>query len=191
MKNIFSRREVRWLVVLGVLGLVSYLSGLDYSMAEYFMAQDTSTPLHSLFLFFSYQYFILYLLVSGVILYRMRKLWGFDSLLTSLIVLFILHMAISSFMPRDRPLVEDDAVKALIIQLGMSSSFFSYHTASVVAICTIFLEIGYCPQTAILLGVPIIISRLTLSHHYLSDIIGGIIIGYIVTVFLSKEAKVL
>jgi membrane-associated phospholipid phosphatase len=68
-----------------------------------------------------------------------------------------------------------------IINFGATGSFFSGHAASAVATYTGYLLINYHPNIILALILPIITSRITLAHHYISDVIGGIIFGYVTT----------
>jgi membrane-associated phospholipid phosphatase len=173
----FTRKEVTLLGVIAMAALLSYFTRLDYSVAE---ALSTNAS-HGTSLFFSSQYYVMFIF-TGIIVVFLKRKKAAAALAISIVLIFLMQSVITHIAPRARPpqsmLVEDPLMKA-IQWSGASSSFFSGHTASVVAVCTVLMQLEVYPVTAFLLAVPIMTSRITLVHHYISDVLGGIIFGYV------------
>lgn len=184
---IFSKRELAWLLVFALAGLISYLSGLDYSLAE----AISHRPAHGISLFFSYQYFIAFeVLAVGVLFFRSRR--AASVLVISTLLVFMMQAAFTDFAPRARPpqaMAVGDGLMQFIRGSGASSSFFSGHTASSVAAYTVFALEAYNPLVLFALVFPIILSRITLVQHYLSDVFGGIIFGYVTAKLVYAAAS--
>lgn len=173
----FTKAEMFWLGLLALAGLASYLTGLDYQIAQAFSGRTS----HGISLLFSSQYFVIYILTSLMVLY-LKSRRAAAALSLTIVLLFLMHVSITEFAPRERPyqaLPEGDQLMRLIRWSGASSSFFSAHAASVTAVCTAFLLLDTYPLAAVALGLPIVVSRITLIQHYLSDVLGGVIFGYV------------
>ena len=85
-------------------------------------------------------------------------------------------------MPRPRPM-EAKPIGGLlddIMGIGMSSSFPSGHSAVAASVYSIFREIGLWKWCVLVATIPIVLSRITLAHHHISDVVGGSLIGYII-----------
>ncbi len=121
------------------------------------------------------------MLIFTLICLRRDRRAGY-SLIAAIIAVFLMQAAFTAFAPRSRPaqaMPIGDELLNFIRGSGGTSSFFSGHTASVVIVCTIFYLMQLNPATAFVGGLPIVISRLMPVQHYLSDIMGGIIFGYL------------
>lgn len=70
-----------------------------------------------------------------------------------------------------------DELMEAILDFGASSSFPSGHSASTVAIAATYMLAGIHGALVWALGLPIIFSRVTLVHHHLSDVVGGLPFG--------------
>jgi membrane-associated phospholipid phosphatase len=184
----FSRKEVLALSLVAAAGLLSYLSGLDYELART-ISDRTS---HGVSLFFSVEYYIAYMVLAAAFLY-LKDRRAACALAASVLLLFLMQAAISEIAPRTRPpeaMPVGDWLMRIIRQTGTSSSFFSGHTASSVAVCTIYLLVGWHPLAMAILALPIIGSRIMLVQHYVSDVAGGIIFGYVTAkIVYLKVAK--
>ena len=186
----FSRRETTVLFLLAVVGLLSFLTGFDYFLARA-VSNNSSLGLSRLSLFLSYEYFICFEILAVIVLSLKDKRAAF-AVVASTIILALMHLALTEYAPRLRPpqaVIISDKLMAKIFDISASSSFFSGHTASAVAACTGFALIGYHPMFVLALAIPIITSRITLVHHYFSDIIGLIIIGYVITKIVFRVLK--
>jgi len=177
MDRLLTRREIIALSAIALAGLLSYLSGFDYWLASAMGGRAA----HGISLFISTDYFVLFELTGLMVVYlKNRK--AAAALIISTILVFALQIAFTDFAPRARPpqaLPIGDVLMSIIRRSGASSSFFSGHTASVIAVYATCAGIGLYPTAALLLAVPVIISRLLLVQHYLSDVLGGIIFGYV------------
>jgi undecaprenyl-diphosphatase len=179
----FSKKEVLAMAVLAGVCVCSYLSGLDYWLAR---TLSQRSPI-GISLFISTAYYAAYIL-SGVILLFRKNRRAAAALVLSILLLFLMQDAFTVFSPRARPpeaMHIGDWLMNLIKRTGGSSSFFSGHSASSVAVATTYGLLGIHPALMAALAVPILVSRLTLVQHYLSDVIGGIIFGYVTTKIIT------
>jgi membrane-associated phospholipid phosphatase len=165
------------------------LTGLDYTATKILSHR---APIGISLLISSY-YYAAFEVFAIIILLKKNKRAA-ASLIISIIVLFLMQAAITQIAPRERPpeaMPIGQELMHLIKITGTSSSFFSGHSATAVAVYAIFTLIGYNPLLVLLLTVPILVSRITLVQHYISDVIGGVIIGYVVAkiVYLSLQRK--
>lgn len=86
---------------------------------------------------------------------------------------------VKHIVKRKRPFIKNDLVKLLIAEPG-TFSFPSGHTASSFAVATVFVKTDMkLTSLIVILAILISFSRLYLRVHYLSDVIGGIILGVI------------
>jgi len=173
----FTTKEKTFLAALALLGVLSYLTDFDYYLAR---TLSQRTP-HGISLFFSYQYYVAYMVFGAAILY-MRNKRAAVSLIVSVALVFLMQFVFTEFAPRPRPpeaMHIGDSLLSFIQHTGGMSSFFSGHTGSSIALATTYMMVGMQPGLAFILALPIILSRLLLVQHYLSDIFGGVIAGYV------------
>ncbi|MFH1125709.1 MAG: phosphatase PAP2 family protein, partial [Candidatus Altiarchaeota archaeon] len=177
-----------WILgTLALIALLSYLSGLDYALAK---ALSHRTPIGISLLESSWYY--LFFELSALVYLLMKKRRAAVSLILSVALLYLMQVAFTEFAPRERPpeaMPVGDFLMDLIRSTGASSSFFSGHSATAVAVYTIFQMINFHPLLVLLLALPVLISRLTLVQHYLSDVIGGAIFGYVTTKIIYTIIK--
>ena len=84
---------------------------------------------------------------------------------------------IKHIVKRKRPFIKNSIIKLMIPQPG-TYSFPSGHTASSVAAATVFIRTDMrLTYLIVVIAILISFSRLYLRVHYLSDVIGGIILG--------------
>lgn len=128
-------------------------------------------------------FILLFLLIISAFLYKKRRfllLWL--SCLSALVIIYVIKIII----PRTRPPIEQLIVMA-------DSSFPSMHAAFLFAFIPIIIRYKprlRCVWFAIILLITF--SRLYLGVHYLSDIIAGALIGYIIgllVIWLNKKYK--
>lgn len=173
----FTPKEKAFLAALALLAALSYLTGFDYYLAR---TLSQRTP-HGISLFFSYQYYVAYMVLGTVILY-LRNRRAAASLLVSVAMVFLIQFAFTEIAPRPRPpeaMPIGDGLLSFIRHTGGMSSFYSGHTGSSIALATTYMLVGMQPALAFVLAFPIILSRLLLVQHYLSDVLAGIIAGYV------------
>ena len=182
----YTKAEKITIIILITIGVFSYLSGLDYAIAE-FMGSKESIGIS---LFFSFYYYIIYVFAIVIILWKKDKRALMAFILT-MAVQSVIHSLFSTYLPRPRPM-EAKPIGGLLDQImgiGMSSSFPSSHSAIAASVYTIFSEIGLWKWYILLATIPILISRITLAHHHISDVIGGIIMGYVIAKTLYSLLK--
>jgi undecaprenyl-diphosphatase len=182
--NMFNRKEYPALGVLAFLALVSYMTGFDYFLAK----SLSNRASHGVSLFFSEWYFLAYMLGAFLILLKKNRKAAI-ALVVSVALVFLVQAIITDIAPRQRPpeaMPIGDGLMKIIRGFGASSSFPSGHTASTVAVFTMFLLIGFHPMVVLFLGIPIMVSRITLVQHYLSDVLGGIVIGYVIAILAFR-----
>ena len=84
---------------------------------------------------------------------------------------------IKHIVKRKRPFIKNNIIKLMIPQPG-TYSFPSGHTASSFAAATVFIRADMrLTYLIVVIAILISFSRLYLRVHYLSDVIGGIILG--------------
>lgn len=156
---------------------MSYLSGFDYALAG---VLGSRTPV-GISLFESSWYYLAFEMFALVFL-AVKNRRAAVSLILSFVLLYLMQLAFSEFAPRDRPaeaMEVGDSLMELIRITGASSSFFSGHSATAVAVCVVFQLVGFHPLLVAVLALPILVSRLMLVQHYLSDVAGGVVFGYV------------
>ena len=177
----FSRKEIVVLFVLFIIMLVSYFSGFDYFLSD-LIGSDISIDL---FVFFSYSYYLGYLFVLSIF-FLFKDERALFSFIFHIVIISLIHFCFTSFLMRPRPPNASKAGPVLddINKYGYVSSFPSGHAAIAISGFTLFKEKKYPSFIIFVAGFPIIIGRLFMNHHYLSDMIGGVILGYLITRFL-------
>src|SRR3990167_9436287 len=174
-----TRKEIFGLSLLALVCILSFLTGFDYFVART-ISDRTSMGIS---LFFSYGYYIVFGVLSLIVLFfKSRR--AAATVIVSVIALSLMHTFFTEYTPRERPpeaMPIGDELMNTIMNFKGSSSFFSGHTATVVSVYTVFSLINYHSTLILFLISTIIISRITLVHHYVSDVIAGIIFGYVVT----------
>jgi len=183
----FSRLEIAWLAALALAGVISYLSGLDFNLA----VALSGRPSHGISIFFSTVYFALYMVGTATFLFMRDRRAG-AAMVLSVILIFLMQAAFTEFSPRARPpqaMPAGDWLMDLIKKSGGTSSFFSGHTAGAVAVATTCMLVGMEPLLMYSLAAPIAISRITLVQHYLSDVVGGVIFGYVTAKLVFSAFK--
>jgi membrane-associated phospholipid phosphatase len=176
-KPLFSRKEAYCLLSLSAFGLISYLSGLDDYVAAVLGARTPS----GISLFLSSTYYAIFLL-TGLVLSTLRRRRAGMALLTSILIVFLIQVAFTDISPRARPPQAQhigDNLMQWIQRSGTTSSFPSGHTGSSFAVFTTFMLLDMHPLIVLLLALPIAASRILLVQHYVSDVIGGAIVGYV------------
>ena len=174
----FTRYEIVVITLLVIAGLLSYLTGFDQAVEEY-MGSGYSIEFS---LFFSYTYYFIYMASVTVILWIKDKR-ALAAFFLTIIAITLIHWTFTVFMPRPRPLQAHSAGELLdqLNDSGYASSFPSSHAAIAVSGYTLLCETGIRRWYAFIAAIPIIIARIMMVHHYISDMIAGIILGYVIS----------
>jgi len=178
-KSIFTKQELSSLAALALIALLAFASGLDGWLAE--TASGRSSL--GISLFFSFWYFLGFEAIGFVALWRLDRK-TFASAAVSLVLLAIFRSVIASLFFRPRPpqaMPIGDDLLALIFLFQAKSSFFSGHAAAAISIWTAMMQSRIRPKLGFIAALPILSSRLTLVHHYLSDVLAGAMFGYVLT----------
>lgn len=89
----------------------------------------------------------------------------------------ILKMALKKWINRPRPFVVDSSIKVLGSKIE-NPSFPSGHVSSITGLATVlFLNFPLIWPLGIIFLILIGFSRIYNGHHYISDVIGGLVIG--------------
>ncbi|WP_294348702.1 phosphatase PAP2 family protein [uncultured Clostridium sp.] len=134
---------------------------------------------------------LIWIMISILFISRSNSRKNGIMLLCALLLTTILGEGIiKNIVRRKRPFIKMDTYHKLLIIPPRSHSFPSGHTASSFAASAVFLAIdSELSAIIILIASLIAFSRLYLNVHYLSDIIGGgilgLICGYITTGLFS------
>ncbi|MEM4710711.1 MAG: phosphatase PAP2 family protein [Candidatus Woesearchaeota archaeon] len=126
-------------------------------------------------------FILIVLFISFVFYFRKKKIWGlWFSLLASLVLSFLMKI----FFNRLRPFEEQNIIPLINTSL---SSFPSGHSMIVFSALP-FLIKNFPRQKYyfILIAVLVAFSRYYLFVHYLSDIVAGAFLGYIIGMFFSE-----
>ena len=131
--------------------------------------------LNSFFIFFSkyFNYYLLALIIIIIPLFKSNKLKNLAKLWLSFLSAGFLVYILKLIIQRPRPLIN-------LIETA-SSSFPSGHTIIMFALLPIiYKEFKELKPIWLFLSLLVAFSRIYLGVHYLSDIIGGIILGLII-----------
>ena len=181
-----TKNEKIVFLLLTIIAISSYFTGLDYIISD-FIGTGFSVELC---LFFSYTYYFIYMVVVAIFFFIKdeRALLAF---VLHIVIISIIHFSFTTFLPRVRPPMASRSGPLLdeIYEHGYASSFPSGHAAIAVSGYTLFCETGLPRWSIFVAGFPIIFTRLLMNHHYLSDTIAGILMGYLITKLLYSVFK--
>ena len=121
---------------------------------------------------------IFWILVGVILLlFKQTRKCGLTVLIALLFSLIIGNILLKNIVARPRPCWIDETIN-LLISVPKDYSFPSGHTASSFAAATVFIRTDM-RLTSLIVAIAVLISfsRLYLRVHYLSDVIGGIILG--------------
>lgn len=152
---------------------------MDYFFLECMSSIQTEilTPI-MIFLSTSNDKGAIWILLCLIFLFNSKTRKDSIVLITALLVVTILGEGlIKHLIMRERPFVTWDL--PLLLKAPKGYSFSSGHTASSMAVLGIFLLRikRYCSFVA-LLAIGISFSRLYLQVHYLTDVLGGVLLGF-------------
>ena len=160
-----------------VLALVFLCFFLDRRITD-FVISHRNSELIGFFEFFTNlgEWYFLFIVIGIFIFFKIDKRWvvySWFSLGITLLVVFLLKI---SFI-RERP-----------FGVGPSYSFPSGHASAAFSLVPLFIsKFKNYKFLIILIAVLIAFSRIYLGYHYLSDVLAGGLIGYVVGRIISKN----
>ncbi len=132
---------------------------------------------------------VVLVIMTSLFMWEERKREWIPTLWASFIVSSLLCLALKAVVARERP---HEAVELLV--LSTAYSFPSLHTAaSFAAVPILDLEFPRFKWFWIIFALVVAFSRIYLNVHYLSDVIGGMVLGFAVShffVFIEKKYKI-
>lgn len=156
----------------------------------YFFYELSKTPFVakvSLFLSYPFTYGVLFILIIWSIFFSKRKMFNFSLLFLSTFFAWILSALLKNIVRVNRPFTD---LNIIPLYQETSFSFPSQHMAIFTAIAvSMFLidkRLGYIfSLIAILIGM----SRMIIGVHYPVDILGGFLVGLIVSLIFREIYK--
>lgn len=122
-----------------------------------------------------------WIIISLFIIYNgNNKRLGVLSLLSLILTTIIGEIIIKNIVKRERPFKKLSNEYQLLIQKPKTYSFPSGHSGSSFAVSTVFLNLAGRSSIAVLmLALLIALSRVYLNVHYPTDVIAGILLGFL------------
>lgn len=122
---------------------------------------------------------VIWIILSFFLLTKGRHIKAGLMILLALALASILgEGVIKHIVKRKRPFIKNNLIELLIAEPS-SYSFPSGHTASSFAAATVFIDTNMALSSVIVsLAILISLSRVYLRVHYLSDVIGGALLGF-------------
>ena len=118
---------------------------------------------------------IIWIIISFFLFSRTK--YTKEAIMVLLAIALASILGIKHIVKRKRPFIKNNIIKLMISQPG-TYSFPSGHTASSFAAATVFIRTDMrLTYLIVVIAILISFSRLYLRVHYLSDVIGGIILG--------------
>ena len=130
----------------------------------------------------------------GIILLFFKKTRpiGFTVLISLLFNLIITNLTLKDLIGRSRPFVVNEAIKPLVGGVNLHTSFPSGHTSG--SFSAMFALYRWVPKKigipALVLAGLIAISRLYVGVHYPTDLLGGLVVGFICSVWAYHIVQV-
>jgi undecaprenyl-diphosphatase len=162
--------------VIGIILLALMIASFqfDYILVD-FLANHRIDWINYIMVFVTYgtSEFIILLLLTAIMIQKKKDYKNIPILLTILAIVFILNVILKLAIARQRPNLEINSLVELT-----SYSFPSRHASLAFAALPLFMKefkkIGYI---WLVIAVLISFSRIYVGAHYLSDVIGGAILG--------------
>ena len=162
--------------------MVDFIVNLDKKIINFFGRKNNNVFLNSIMIAASFigNGGMVWLFIAAMLLRKPSgKIFAF-LIIGSLITEFIIvEVIIKNIVKRARPIVEDISQK-MLIKLPITYSFPSGHTASSFAVTTVLaLLSSHLFFAALPIAILISFSRVYLRVHYPSDVIAGVLVGFI------------
>ncbi|WP_294375645.1 phosphatase PAP2 family protein [uncultured Clostridium sp.] len=168
-----------------------FIEKYDIKIAKYINSHYQNKILDKLMKFFTYlgNFGLLWIGISIIFILRNESRKTGFMLISSLLVTTIMGEGlIKHIVKRKRPFVKLNMCDKLIIGTPSTYSFPSGHTASSFAASAVFFAINSeISILIVIIATLIALSRIYLKVHYVSDVIGGAIIGFLlgnITVYI-------
>ena len=131
--------------------------------------------------------FALYFIIKGS---RSDKIAGFAVLASCVLEIIVVNGVLKNLIARPRPFVTYDEVLPLANILS-EHSFPSGHTALVFSMAFVIYKLfpAIYGKVAIVIACMVGFSRVYLGVHYPSDVIAGVVVGYVVSVIIVLLTK--
>ena len=170
-----------------ILAFLTAISFFADNLALGFFADIKNPFLDYTLAVFSSPIIIFFVLIAGTAAYvHHKKREGAIPLLASSILTLIATYALKFLFHRARPAAE------LIIWGMPDFSFPSAHAA--IAFCVFAVveeEFKSIKKLWLIIAVMVTISRVYFSYHYLSDVVSGALLGYVIGIFVVRTGKVM
>ena len=126
-----------------------------------------------------------------LLIFKKTRPIGFTVLLSLLINLLITNITLKDLVARPRPFVVNDLIHPLVGGVNKYTSFPSGHTSG--SFSAMFALYRWVPKKigipALILAGLVAISRLYVGVHYPTDVLGGLVVGFICSVWAYHLVK--
>ncbi len=184
MKKIFFYASLIFLTI------VSFFFDKDISLK---IAENRTPFLNGFFAWIAsiFTTIIIMLVITTIFLLQEKKKTWVPSLWGSFFLTGIVCLILKFIIGRTRPFLELGLEKLSHVDYSFSrfnTSFPSFHAAVVFAVLPLlFKEFPKVKWFWLIFAILISFSRIYIGVHYLSDVLGGVVIGYFIGTQLSKK----
>lgn len=162
--------------------MVDFIVNLDKRIINFFGRKNNNIFLNSIMIAASFigNGGMVWLFIAAMLLRKQSGKTLPFLIVASLITEFIIvEVIIKNIVKRARPIAEEISQK-LLIKLPITYSFPSGHTASSFAVTTVFVLLSsHLFFLALPIAILISFSRVYLRVHYPSDVLAGVLVGFI------------
>lgn len=169
--------------------MFDFIEKLDLKAAKYINSHFQNKAMDIIMKFFTYlgNVGLIWIGISIFFILRHESRQIGITIIAALLITSILGEGIiKHIVKRKRPFIKMNLCDQLIIGTPSSYSFPSGHTASSFAVSAVFVAIDSNISTIIIaISTLIALSRIYLKVHYVSDVIGGAILGLLCGTFTA------
>lgn len=169
--------------------MFNFIEKYDLKAAKYINSHFQSKTMDNIMKFFTYlgNLGLIWVGISIIFILRTESRQIGITIIAALIITSILGEGIiKHIIKRKRPFIKMNLCDQLIIGTPSSYSFPSGHTASSFAVSAVFVAIDSNISIIIIaISTIIALSRIYLKVHYVSDVIGGAILGLLCGTFTA------